>query len=160
MAVLIRILQLAWFRFTPECCFKTSAKPLMFNKSINFCLKRPLTWSCWGIGLWVPAARFCGGLLPTSLALADCSAARRHKHINHLAGLWSRLLLPIPELYSISSNCAWRSLIMIRIEKQTSSQSMVSVASFLRDWVMEISCTVVFILDLKNLNYGGDIIRM
>lgn len=119
MAVLIKILQLARFGFTPECYFKTSAKPLMFNKFINFSLKRPPAWSCWGIGLCVPVARFGGGLLPTSLALADCSAARRHKHINHLAGLWSRLLLPIPEIYSIFSNWAWRSLVMISVEKQT-----------------------------------------
>ncbi len=34
MAVLIKILQLARFGFTPECCFKTSAKLLMFNKYI------------------------------------------------------------------------------------------------------------------------------
>ncbi len=155
--MLIKIFQLARFGFTPECCFKTSAKLLMFKKSINFFLKRPPAWSCWGIGLWVPAARFGGGLLPTSLALADCSAVRRHKHINHLAGLWSRLLLPIPESYSISSNWAWRSLVTIRVEKQTGHGFS---SPILRVWVMAISCTAVCILDLENLNYGGDVIRM
>lgn len=72
-----------------------------------------------GLFFGADAARSGGSLLPTGLALADCSTERRNKHINHLTGLWCCLLLPCPEIYGISSNRDWRSLVTFRAEKQT-----------------------------------------
>lgn len=113
MATLIKILQLAQFRFT-------QTSELLQN---HWCLTNPLIPAS-NVRLLEAAegsSSYCQirGLLQTSPALADCSARRRHKHINHFKGLWSRLLLPNPDIYSVSSKCAWRSLVTIRVEKHT-----------------------------------------